>query len=146
MTLNVTSSKPHSTLLFWSLVVLSIAMILAIALALRGFNREMEQQDNVSKIFQTEREVISEKTFDINEIIKTGTVTSVIEKEDSLEKWVTLSIPSKLGEGNEEYFFYISSEIDGGEKVQSGSSVSFTPEAPPSKEKYISVRRIEFIK
>lgn len=133
-------------LLFWSLIALAVAMVLAVALAFRGFNREGKQQNDVSKSSQTKPESNSEKTVDINEIIKTGTVTSVIEKKGSPEKWVTLAVPSKMEGNNEEYLFYIHSGVEGVEKVQSGSSVSLTPETLPSKKEYIPVRSIEFIK
>lgn len=163
------SSSGSNKVLFWSLVVLAIAMVIAVAFALRGFNREMDKdsslsnspnisKDDVKDIplseAMTEEILMGWKRDEQNHVSVTGTVVGVLpipEQKDVQGVELDLRVspvvdpliypaPDKL------YHFFLSNRdtIEGfSESLKVGDTVTITSQADPTEEMYIIGEKVE---
>lgn len=135
-------------------------MVLAIAFALRGFNREVGKDTSNTEKSSGENTVVPPADMAIPEVkILAGFVSEVISKKDSTEKWIELSVtipenvptempgpkvkPSTIPikTKTNRYLFYLDAktgtDIKGGERA----TISFYGE--PSETEYQSVEKVE---
>jgi hypothetical protein len=158
------SSRPNR-LLFWSLVALAIAMVLAVAFAIRGFNRDVSKMDGITPSQNTEN--TDGKTGDApmpedatlsQPNALAGFVSGVISKENASEKWIELSvttpesIPTDLPNKRATittttktatYRFYLGEATDGGKDIKGGEQTIVSFFGEPSEKEYVGAVKIE---
>ena len=164
-----TPSSGRSKLLFWSLLALAIVMILAVAFALRGFNREMatETGTDVSSAPASTETPSDVKNAPMPDGLATpqekslsGFVSEVISKTDSPEKWIVLSVelpksvptamPSKTAAQTSipvetvtrSYRFYLGAEVKGVGDIQGGETANVSFFGEPSEKDYVGAETI----
>lgn len=159
----MSSSGPRNRLLFWSLVVLAIVMILAVAFALRGFNREMDKDSSPSNSpdmskndvkdvplseAMTEEILMGWKRDEQNHVFVTGEVLGVRaipEQKDVKGMELDLKVspvvdPLIYPAPDKVYHFFISSRdtTEGfSESLKAGDMVTITSQVAPIEEAYI---------
>lgn len=154
--------------LFWSLVVLAIAMVLAVAFALRGFNREMGREDMSVKISDspqgdvttgplseamTEEVLMGWKRDEKNRIVITGKVINVQpipEQKDvkgmELELLVSPTIdPAIYAAPDKVYRFFLSERDTEGffEGMKRDDTLSITAQSAPMDDAYVIATKVE---
>ncbi|MGB2790943.1 MAG: hypothetical protein WBC29_00095 [Candidatus Moraniibacteriota bacterium] len=157
------SSSGSNKVLFWSLVALAIAMILAVAFALRGFNREMDKDSSLSNSpnmskddvkdvppseVMTEEVLMGWKRDEQNHISVTGEVLgvrAVPEQKDvkgmELDLKVSPIIDSLLYPAPDKLYRFFLSERDTkegfSESFKVGDTVTVTSQANPTEDAYV---------
>ena len=144
-------------------------MILAVAFALRGFNREMvtETDTDVSSApasTETPSDVKNAPMPDglvaLQEKSLSGFVSEVISKTDSPEKWIVLSVelpksvptamPSKTAAQTSipvetvtrSYRFYLGAKAQGAGDIQGGETANVSFFGEPSEKDYVGAETI----
>lgn len=140
--------------LFWFLIVLGIVAILAVALAFRGFNREVETGKDVS----SQEVSLNPNASNVVEMEKqelTGFVSEVIGESDASEKWIALSVmtpsatlPQESSSKSVEvktmrYRFYLGKEIESAKNIHGGETVTIFFAGEPSEEEYVRAQGVE---
>ncbi len=156
------SSSQSNRLLFWSLVALAIAMVLAVAFAIRGFNRDVSKMDGITPSQNTDGKTgdapMPESVALSQSNALAGFVSGVISKENSSEKWIELSvttpesIPTDLpnkratittATKTATYRFYLGEATDGGKDITGGERAIVSFFGEPSEKEYVGAVRIE---
>ena len=164
------AAPSHSNkVLFWSLVILGIAMVFAVAFALRRFNRDMSKDASMDTPSPSMTETSEQTNAAMPESVKTpqmkslsGFVSEVISQKDSSEKWIKLSVtlpetmPTALPGKNAKpialktktflYRFYIGKDIDGGKAIQGGEQVMLSFLGEPSEKDYVAAGKVDIVK
>lgn len=154
-----TSSKSHKVL-FWSLAMFAIVMVVAVALALRAFNRETMEDTSPTTVPISSDDSFAQKEDVLETEMISGFVSEVISKKDSPEKWIKLSSPifptdmpdpkktkSTTPEvKNATYLFYLEEKTEGVENITGGEWVNVTPLGGPSQKNYTQAKKIEVMK
>lgn len=169
--MNILSPSRPSRLLFWSFVVLAIVMVIAVALALRGFNREMGQVSespksttgNETPTSQGDARMTPEELEAMMTMTRRslgGFVSEVIAKESTSEKWITLLVtlpeaapvdmPTSKSKQSTSvqtkeyaYRFYLGENTPGGNDIRGGEQVILSFFGDPSEKDYVGAEKVE---
>lgn len=161
------SSRSHK-ILFWSLLVLAVAMVLAVAFALRGFNREMGKEDMSLKTSNSPQggettvplsEAMTEEILmgwkrDANQhIVITGTATNVHaipEQKDIQGAELDLMVspvvdPAIYPAPDKVYHFFLSERDTEGfaQTMKAGDRLTVTVQSAPMEDAYVIATKVE---
>ena len=161
------SSRSHK-ILFWSLLALAVAMVLAVAFALRGFNREMGKEDMSLKTSNspqggettvplseamTEEILMGWKRDASQHIVITGTIANIQTIPEQKEvKGTELDLlvspvvdPAIYPAPDKVYHFFLSERDTEGfaQTMKSGEMLTVTAQAAPMDDAYVIATKVE---